>query len=153
MRLLHAENIGNGVKYFLAMCYLMKGDYTRAEKLLEDILFVANQFIPNEVTTILLRAVYYYASGMNKLHHHGKVIEYLDMLFDKEVVNALDYQFKEKEKILIRHYDIQQEDYVENDDDYYLPFMQTLREAQKQNVICQEELSKLFNKKVALEIA
>lgn len=145
VRLLHAENIGNGAKYFLAMCYLMKGMTEKAEKILEEILFVANQFIPNDVTTILLRAVYYYAAGMNKLNHHEKVMEYLDMLFDKELVNALDYQFKEREKILVRHYDIQPEDYVENDDDYYLPFMQTLREAQKENVIYQGELAKLFD--------
>lgn len=144
IKLLHAENIGSGAKYFLAMCYLMKGMYAKAEKLLEDILFVANQFIPNDVTTILIKGVYYYAAGMNKLNCHEEVMAYLDILFDKELVNALNYQFKEKEKILVRHYDIQPEDYVENDDAYYLPFMQILREAQKENVIGQEELAKLF---------
>lgn len=151
IQLLHAENIGNGAKYFLAMCYLMKESFDKAEKLLEEILFVANQFLPNDVTTIFLRAVYYYVAGMNKIGNHEKVMQYLDILFDKELVNALDYQFKDREEILIRHYDIQQEDYVENDDDYYLPFMQTLREAQKKNVIRQEELSKLFSNSKVFE--
>lgn len=151
IQLLHAENIGNGAKYFLAMCYLMKESFDKAEKLLEEILFVANQFLPNDVTTIFLRAVYYYVAGMNKIDNHEKVMQYLDILFDKELVNALDYQFKDREEILIRHYDIQQEDYVENDDDYYLPFMQTLREAQKKNVIRQEELSKLFSNSKVFE--
>lgn len=142
--LLHGENIGSGAKYFLAMCYLMNGMIKEAEKLLEEILFVANQFMPQDIKTIMIRAVYYYVSGMNKLHNHKKVIEYLDILFDKEVVNVIDYQFKDIKQILIRHYDIQKKDYVENDDEYYLPFMETLRKAQKDNIINQERLSNLF---------
>ena len=35
---------------------------------------------------------------------------------------------------------------MENDDGYYLPFMQILREAQKKNVISQDEISKIFGK-------
>lgn len=144
VKLLYGENIGHGAKYFLAMCYIMKGKFDKAEKLLEEILFVANQFIPNDESTILLRAVYYYTAGMNKIGNHESVMKYLDMLFDKDIVKVLDSEFREKEEILIRHYHITQEDYVENDDDYYLPFMQILREAQKENVINQKALCKIF---------
>lgn len=146
VKLLHAENIGQGAKYFLAMCYLMKGKFEKAEKILEEILFVANQFIPNDATTILLKAVYYYTAGMNKIGKHEKVMKYLDVLFDKDIVEVIDNEFKEEEEILVRHYHITSGDYVENDDDYYLPFMQILREAQKKNVISQDEISKIFGK-------
>ena len=56
----------------------------------------------------------------------------------------IDDSFKEKEKILIKHYNIKQEDYVENDDAYYLPFMHTLRKLQNENIIDQKELKKIF---------
>lgn len=142
--LLPGENIGKGAQYFLAICYIMKGDYEKAEKLLEDILFVAQNFMPNQLTIIALKAVYYYASAMNKLGEHDKVMYYINLLFDKEIAMAIDESFKEKEKILIKHYDIKPEDYVDNDDAYYLPFMHTLRELQNKNIIDQTELKKIF---------
>ena len=141
---LPCENIGNGAKYFLAICYIMKGDYEKAEKLLENILFIAQNFMQNPSTMILLRAVYYYASAMNKLREHDKVMYYINLLFDKEMSMMIDDSFKEKEKILIKHYNIKQEDYVENDDAYYLPFMHTLRKLQNENIIDQKELKKIF---------
>ena len=88
--LLPCENIGNGAKYFLAICYIMKGDYSKAEKVLEDILVIANNFIPNDLTTILLKSVYYYASGMNKLGSHEDVMKYINMLFDNEIAQVID---------------------------------------------------------------
>lgn len=142
--LLPCENIGNGVKYFLAICYIMKGDYAKAEKALEDILFVAQNFIPNDITTMLLRAVYYYTTAMNKMQNHKEVMYYMNLLFDKEIANMIDECFKESETILVKHYNIKQEDYVENDDAYYLPYMHTLRELQNKNIINQAELKKIF---------
>ena len=35
--------------------------------------------------------------------------------------------------------------YVENDDNYFLPFMHTLRKAQKENVIDQNQLESIFH--------
>ena len=142
--LLPCDNIGNSSKYFLAICYIMKGNYAKAEQLLEDILFVAQNFIPNDITTILLKAVYYYASAMNKIQNHEKVMYYMEMLFDEEIAKMLDESFKDKENILAKHYNINQEDYVDNDDAYYLPFMHTLRELQKKNVIEQVKLKEVF---------
>lgn len=142
--LLPCENIGNGAKYFLAICYIMKGEYLKAEKILEDILVIANNFIPNDLTTILLKAVYYYVSGMDKLGSHEAVMEYINMLFDNELVQAINECFKDKEKIIVKNYDIKLEDYVENDDTYYLPFMDTLRKLQKKNVINQNMLKSTF---------
>lgn len=144
VNLLHYENIGQGVKYFLAICYIINGDYKKAEKLLEDILFVAENLRLQELQIIALKAVYYYASAINKLKEHEKVMYYINLLFDKEISAMIDDNFKERENILIKHYDIKPEDYVENDDAYYLPFMHTLRKLQKENVIEQDELKKIF---------
>ena len=144
VNLLHYENIGQGVKYFLAICYIINGNYKKAEKLLEDILFVAENLRLQESQIIALKAVYYYTSAMNKLGQHEKVMYYISLLFDKEIATMIDDNFKEPENILIKYYDIKQEDYVENDDKYYLPFMHTLRKLQKENVIEQDKLKKIF---------
>ena len=142
--LLPCENIGNGTKYFLAICYIMKGDYEKAEKILENILFVAQNFMPNPATIVPLKAVYYYASAMHKIGKHEKVMYYINLLFDKEIATMIDDNFKDKNKTLIKHYNIKPEDYVENDDAYYLPYMHTLRELQNKNIINQAELKKIF---------
>lgn len=146
--ILPCEEIGNGAKYFLAICYIMKGEYEKAEKALDDMIFIAQNIAPQSPTTLLLKAVYYYAGAMNKIRDHEKVMEYMNLLFDEEISNLLDKSFKNKEKILINHYGIKQDDYVENDDNYFLPFMHTLRKAQKENVIKQDSLSDLFHQDV-----
>lgn len=142
---LPCEDIGNGTKYFLAICYIMNGEYEKAEKALEDILFIAQNIAPQSLTTILLKAVYYYVSAMNKIKSHEKVMYYMNLLFDEEISNALDESFKNREKIIMKHYNILPDDYVENDDDYFLPFMESLRIAQKENVIDQMKIGKLFH--------
>lgn len=138
--LLPCENIGNGTKYFLAICYIMNGDYDKAEKILEEILFIATNFIPNDITTIVLKSVYYYASGMKQLGSHDIVMEYINLLFDSEIASAIDESFKNRENIIMNHYNIKPEDYVENDDSYYLPFMKVLKNVQKENIIQQQSL-------------
>ena len=149
--LLPCENIGNGAKYFLAMCYMMKGDYKKAEEILENIVFVAQNLMPQAFTTVLLKAVYYYTSAMNKLHNHEDSMYYIHLLFDEEIADAIDENFRDRKTILIKHYGIKPEDYVNNDDDYYLPFMKTLKKAQKENVIDQMELGKIFDLKKSLK--
>ena len=144
IQVLPCEEIGNGAKYFLAICYIMKGEYEKAEKVVEDILFIAQNIAPQSQTLTLLRVIYYYASAMNKIQDHEKVMEYMNLLFDKEISKLIDQNFKNQEEIIIRHYPITKEDYVENDDNYFLPFMQTLRNAQKENIIAQDSLSELF---------
>ena len=147
--MLPCEDIGNGAKYFLAICYIMKGKYEKAEKVLEDIIFVAQNIAPQSTITMLLKAVYYYASAMNKIQDHKKVMYYMNFLFDEEISHLLDESFKSREEILKNHYHIEKDDYVENDDDYFLPFMHTLRSAQKENRINQTHLADLFHQKPA----
>lgn len=142
--MLPCEEIGNGAKYFLAICYIMNGEYAKAEKVLEDILFIAQNIAPESHILTLLRVIYYYASAMNKIKDHEKVMDYMNLLFDEEISKLIDQNFKNQEEIMIRHYPITKEDYVENDDNYFLPFMQTLRKAQKENIVEQESLSELF---------
>lgn len=141
---LPCENIGHGAKYFLAMCYIVKGDYEKAEELLENILVIAQNFMPNLAELISLKAVYYYTCAMNKLESHEKSMHYINLLFDDEIASKIDDNFKQKENILVKHYNITEEDYVENDDAYYLPYMHTLRKLQNKNIINQKELNKVF---------
>lgn len=143
--MLPCEEIGNGAKYFLAICYIMKEEYEKAEKILDNIIFIAQNIAPQSPTTLLLKAVYYYAGAMNKIKDHEKVMEYMDLLFDKQIHNLLDESFRNREKILTNHYAIKQDDYVENNDNYFLPFMHALRKAQKENIIEQMQLGDLFH--------
>ena len=143
--LLPCEKINNGAKYFLAICYIMNKEYKKAEKILEEILFIASNLIPEDITTVLVRAVYYYSEAMSRLNSHQKAMEYINLLFDTEIAEAIDFSFNKRENILLNHYLVKQEDYVENDDTYYLPFMKTLKKVQKENIIDQMELKDLFN--------
>ena len=49
-----------------------------------------------------------------------------------------------KKIFFVNHYGITEEDYVDNDDSYYMPFMKKLREAQRDNSIDQIENRKIF---------
>ena len=141
---LPCEQIGEGAKYFLAICYMMDKQYNKAAKMLEDLSFLADNIMENPIERIMLKAVYYYASAMDKLQEHEKAMYYINILFDEEIANFVDASFKEPEHTLINHYGITQEDYVDNDDSYYLPFMKKYREAQRDNRIEQINNKEIF---------
>lgn len=141
---LPCENVGMGLKYFLAMCYIMNQQYQKAEEILENIIFVLENLPIKSQEKNFTKAVYYYTSAMNQLHNHEKVMQYICILFDKEIVDKINDIFEKREGILIKHYGIQKEDYVDNDESYYLPFMKKLREIQKENIINQERNKKVF---------
>lgn len=147
-RVLPCEENGNGAKYFLAICYMMKGDYKKAEKILEDIIFIIQNIAPQNEELTLLKAVYYYASAMNKVQNHERVMYYMSLLFDEKISKVLNENFKNQREIILKQYPIKQDDYAENDDNYFLPFMKTLRKVQKENVIEQERLGELFQQEV-----
>ncbi len=138
------ENIGMGLKYFLAMCYMMDGQYAKAEEILENIIFVSENLALHPEEKALRKAVYYYASAMNRMQNHERAMYYIHLLFDKEIADKINFIFEERENILMNQYSITQDDYVENDDSYYLPFMKRLREMQKKNIIQQEKNRKIF---------
>ena len=142
--MLPCEKIGAGAKYFLAICYIMNGKYNKAAKLLEDLNFWAENIIDDPLEKIMVKAVYYYASAMDKLRDHEKAMYYINLLFDKEIADGIDMSFKDKNDILSNHYGISQDDYVDNDDSYYLPFMKKFREAQRDNSADQMENRKIF---------
>ena len=142
--ILPCEQIGMGAKYFLAILYIMDKQYKNASRILEDLSFMADNIIENPVEKITIKATYYYASGMDKLNSHEKTIYYIKMLFDEEIANFIDVSFKEPEHTLINHYGITQDDYVDNDDSYYLPFMKKYREAQRDNRIEQINNKEIF---------
>ena len=142
--ILPCEQIGMGAKYFLAILYIMDKQYKNASRILEDLSFMADNIIENPVEKITIKATYYYASGMDKLNSHEKTMYYIKMLFDDEIANFVDASFKEPEHTLINHYGITQDDYVDNDDSYYLPFMKKYREAQRDNRIEQINNKEIF---------
>lgn len=142
--ILPCEQIGMGAKYFLGIAYIMNEEYYKAAKILEDLTFIADNLTENPVEKIIIKAVYYYASAMDKLKDHSKAMYYIDMLFDKDIAEAIDTSFKDRNNIFINHYRITQDDYVDNDDSYYLPFMKKLREEQRDNVIDQMTNKNIF---------
>ena len=141
---LPCEQIGEGAKYFLAICYMMDKQYNKAAKMLEDLSFLADNIMENPIERIMLKAVYYYASAMDKLQEHEKAMYYINILFDEEIANCIDISFKDRKNILVNHYEVTQDDYVDNDDSFYMPFMKKIREAQRDNIINQEENKEIF---------
>ena len=115
----------------------MDGQYDKAAKTLEDLNFLVGNISKNQAENIMVKAVYYYASAMDKLKSHEEAMYYIEMLFDENIAKCIDESFKDRDNILQNHYGITQEDYVDNNDSYYLPFMETLRKAQKENVVDQ----------------
>ena len=141
---LPCEQIGEGAKYFLAICYMMDKQYNKAAKMLEDLSFLADNIMENPIERIMLKAVYYYASAMDKLQEHEKAMYYINILFDEEIANCIDISFKDRKNVLVNHYGVTQDDYVDNDDSFYMPFMKKIREAQRDNIINQEENKEIF---------
>lgn len=145
IEILPCEEIGLGAKYFLGICYIMNKQYNKAAKLLEDLTFIADNLISNEVERIVVKASYYYASAMDKLGNHKEAMKYINMLFSKEIADYIDDSFCNENNIIYNHYKIGEADYVDNNDEYYLPFMKKLREKQKENSINQIDNKKLFS--------
>ena len=142
--LLPCSSFGQEGKYLLGILYIMDEQYNKAAKLLEDLSFLAENISKNDMEKILVKAVYYYASAMDKLNNHEEAMKYINLLFNKDIADGIDYSFKDKENILINHYGITQDDYVDNDDSFYLPFMRKFREMQRDNVINQLKNRELF---------
>ncbi len=69
---------------------------------------------------------------------------YIRILFEEEIANMIDISFKDRNNILINHYAITEDDYTDNDDACYLPFMKKLREAQRDSKIKQIENKEIF---------
>lgn len=142
--ILPCEQIGMGGKYFLSILYIMNKEYKQAAKLLEDMNFMAENLMQNPIEKIMVKAVYYYASAMDKLQNHEKTMYYIQLLFDEQIADAIDMSFRERKNILLNHYGITADDYVDNDDSYYLPFMDKFRHMQNENAINQMENKKIF---------
>ena len=142
--LLPGASIGSEGKYLLAILYIMDKQYNKAAKLLEDLSFLTDNISKNQMEKIMIKAVYYYASAMDKLKDHNESMKYINLLFDKEIAEGIDNSFKDEEKILVNHYRITEDDYVDNDDSFYMPFMEKFRKLQKDNAVNQIENRELF---------
>ena len=107
-------------------------------------LLLKKSCIQNDVEKIMVKAVYYYPAAMEKLKNHDKAMHYINLLFDDNITVCINESFKDREKILINHYGISEEDYVDNDDDFYLPYIKTLRLKQRDNVIDHLQNKQIF---------
>ena len=65
--MLPCSSIGSEGRYLLAILYIMDKQYNKAAKLLEDLSFLLENIGKNQMEKILVKAVYYYASAMDKL--------------------------------------------------------------------------------------
>ena len=141
--ILPCEQIFMGAKYFLGILYIMNEQYDKAENILKELVDLEDAIV-SSLEKIMLKAVYYYASAMDKLKDHKKSMYYINLLFDIQIAEAIDMSFNKRCDILINHYGITEDDYVDNDDAYYLPFMKKFREAQRDNVINQIRNKEIF---------
>ena len=55
MGMLPCESIGAGAKYFLAICYIMNGDYGKAAEMLENLTFLADNLLPDSIEKIFVK--------------------------------------------------------------------------------------------------
>ena len=141
---LPCEKLGMGARYFLGICYIMNQEYKKAVSILEDLSFMVDNILEETLEKSFVKAVYLYASAMNQLHNHEETMYYIRILFEEEIANMIDISFKDRNNILINHYAITEDDYTDNDDSCYLPFMKKLREAQRDSKIKQIENKEIF---------
>ena len=99
----------------------------------------------NPIEKIMVKAVYYYAQAMEQVKEHEKAMYYIRLLFSEEIADAIDKSFQNKDMIFPNHYGLTPDDYVDNDESYYLPFMKKIREIQKENVIDQMKNEEIFS--------
>jgi len=131
------ETFGMGLNFMLSICYIMNKQYNKATEILENIVFLGANLSSNEVELSIIKAIYYYTSGMQKLNNHNKTMHYIKTFFDNNISTFIDNAFKNRENALKRIYNLSEDMFVDNDDTYYLPFMDTLRQKQKLNRINQ----------------
>ena len=144
LSIFYGDSFKMGTKFLLAICYLMDAQYDRATKLLEDIVFIGVNFCNSENEIALMKAIYYYASGMDKLNSHESVMHYINILFDKNIAQNIDMIFFDRKYVIKHLYNLCSDVFVENDDAYFLPFMKKLRQMQKENNIDQMKNSEIF---------
>lgn len=142
--LLPCEQFEKGGKYFLAIAYIMNSEYKKAKNILEELTYIEDSFSTNVTEKSVVKAVYYYACAMDKYNNHENAMHYIYLLFDEQIAKAIDISFKNKNNIFINHFGITSDDYVENDDDYYLPYMKSFRRAQKDNILDQMKNKIIF---------
>ena len=141
---LPCSSIDSEGKYLLTILYIMDKQYGKAAKLLEDLNFLVDSISKDQMEKTMVKAVYYYASAMDKLNNHNKAMQYINLLFDKEIADEIDRSFKDEKNILVNHFKITKDDCVDNDDSYYLPFMKKFREAQRDHTVNQINNRELF---------
>ena len=84
---LPCEQMGMGAKYFLGIAYIMNKQYNEAAKILEDLSFISDSFNGNTIESIMVKAVYYYASAMDKLKEHERAMYYIYLIFDRNSIS------------------------------------------------------------------
>ena len=82
MKLMPGTPYTNQAKMTASQIEIMNKQYGKAAKLLEDLNFLVDSISKNQMEKTIVKAVYYYASAMDKLNDHNKAMNYINLLFD-----------------------------------------------------------------------
>lgn len=148
------SSFGYDTCYFVAMCHAFNKDFGAAAKNMNKILQVIKVRAIEEDTYDLLNCIYHYFVAMDELNNHKKVIEYIGVFFNKELIEKVDYMFSSPEEVLIKFFELRSSDksHQEEVEDSYSnckEIFKKLRIAQKDNPINQGKIRELFSFKSA----
>lgn len=102
------EKIYCGCAYFIAMNYVLRGEYSKASEKMDYIMYMADEGISKDLINksefSFLQAVKYYVSAMASIDNHEIVMEYLRTLFDEYICNRVDDIFIDQRNVIIKQY-------------------------------------------------
>lgn len=113
----------NDFRYMIAMCDVFSGNYQDAEVIIQTICKSSIERKIEKKKIDFYSAVYYYVSAMSELHDHGKAMEFIDFMFDKNVSEKIDYIFSDRKLVIERQYPCRENHLDEDDNPYNIGFM------------------------------
>ena len=118
------EKIYCGCAYFIAMNYVLRGEYSKASEKMDYIMYMADEGISKDLINksefSFLQAVKYYVSAMASIDNHEIVMEYLRTLFDEYICNRVDDIFIDQRNVIIKQYPCLTKNSITNREKYGL---------------------------------
>lgn len=149
------EKIYCGCAYFIAMNYVLRGEYSKASEKMDYIMYMADEGISKDLINksefSFLQAVKYYVSAMASIDNHEIVMEYLRTLFDEYICNRVDDIFIDQRNVIIKQYPCLTKNSITNREKYsglyesISQYTYALRTRQMADIIEQSELSKFVD--------
>lgn len=152
---MYLEKIYCGCAYFIAMNYVLRGEYSKASEKMDYIMYMADEGISKDLINksefSFLQAVKYYVSAMASIDNHEIVMEYLRTLFDEYICNRVDDIFIDQRNVIIKQYPCLTKNSITNREKYsglyesISQYTYALRTRQMADIIEQSELSKFVD--------